>query len=358
MHKNTFLLRALALVLPLSLAAAPDLLLAAQKKPAAARKAQAHKPPAYREAVVAAQFPADAAQHMQQLNADTSTPVLAAGAKGAAVLRAQTMLDRAWFSPGEIDGIFSSNMLRAVKAFQLSRGLPTSGVIDGPTWAALAQQQAPVFATYTLTAQDLGPYQRLPADPVQQAQLPALGYQHALEALAERFHLAPKVLAALNKGRPARAGQQIVVADVARPMELPALATSVRIDKSDRMLYVLGDGERVIAGFPVSFGGDEDPLPVGTMRITSKVKNPNFSYDPKLLRNARADAKLRLPPGPNNPVGVMWLGLTKEHWGIHGTAEPAQMARVQTNGCVRLTNWDVLRLATMAAPGMPVDVQS
>jgi lipoprotein-anchoring transpeptidase ErfK/SrfK len=124
------------------------------------------------------------------------------------------------------------------------------------------------------------------------------------------------------------------------------------------MLYVMGEGNRLLAAFPVSFGGRRDPLPLGRLKITSEVMNPDFTYDPQLLKTARStDSKVRLPPGPNNPVGVMWLGLSKPHWGIHGTSEPSRMARADTNGCVRMTNWDVMRLGTLVKPGLAVDVQ-
>jgi lipoprotein-anchoring transpeptidase ErfK/SrfK len=355
MHKQSTLLRTLALVLPLSFAGlapaqAPD---AAKAKPKAAQAQKAANIP-----VVPPGFPLDAGEHVTQLNADTTMPDLKQGDKGPAVIRAQVLLDRNWFSVGEIDGSFGTNTQKALAAFQAARNLPTTGVVDAATWQALGQQ-APAFGSYVLTDKDLaGPYVAIPKDdPEAQSQLPTLGYQTMDEAISERFHMSPKLFAALNQGRNLQVGQAIVVTDVGRAAA-PAKAASIRIDKSDQMLYLLGADGRVMGAFPVTIGGQQFPLPEGTLQIVTHAKNPDFSYNPALLRDPKTTKKVRLPPGPNSPVGVMWLALSKEHLGIHGTAEPSQMSRSESSGCVRLTNWDIVRLSTVADKGINVEVQA
>jgi lipoprotein-anchoring transpeptidase ErfK/SrfK len=123
------------------------------------------------------------------------------------------------------------------------------------------------------------------------------------------------------------------------------------------MLYLLGQDNRILGAFPVSIGDNKDPLPDTTLKITSHVRNPDFRYEAGLLRDYDGP-DVRVPPGPNNPVGVMWMELSKPHWGIHGNPEPSQMRRVTSNGCVRLTNWDALRVASVVKIGTPVEVSS
>lgn len=280
----------------------------------------------------------------------------AAAAEPHSVLRAQVLLDRAHFSPGEIDGRAGTNFAKALAGFQRNRGLDDDGRLGTLSWEQLEHDAAPTLASYTLLDTDIsGPYVALPTDLVERSALPALGFASLAEALGERFHASPKLLASLNPGKSlAEAGQVIAVPNV---LDAPALppATQVIVDRSDRVLLLTSADGTVIAQLPASTGSLHDPLPVGVWKVDSVAVNPIYYYDPDLFWDADpAHAKATLPAGPNNPVGVVWIDLSKEHYGIHGTPEPARVGKSESHGCIRVTNWSALALSEVVKPDMPV----
>jgi lipoprotein-anchoring transpeptidase ErfK/SrfK len=284
-------------------------------------------------------------------------PATTTGREG--MLRAQVLLDRAHFSPGEIDGQGGTNTRHAVAAFQEARGLERSGELDAPTWEALNADAAPVLVAYTTTASDAaGPYADIPDDMMEQAALPALGYRDAAEALAERFHASPALLAALNPDAAMdRAGTRLLVPNVGGGTP-PAGAARVVVDRSDAAVRLEDAEGAVIAHYPASTGSEHDPLPIGEWTIEGVATDPTFHYNPELFWDADADhAKAVLKPGPNNPVGVAWIDLSKPHYGIHGTPEPGNVGKTASHGCIRVTNWTARVLATTVSTGMPVVLQ-
>jgi len=276
------------------------------------------------------------------------------------ILRAQVLLDRAHFSSGEIDGTVGSNLRRAVTGFQKLRQLPVTGKLDDATWAALKADQAPTLDVYTLTAEDIaGPYAPVPAAMGDKAKLARLGYASLLEALGEKFHSSPALLRKLNPGKTfKRAGEQLLVPNVVNAPPLPKAAT-ILVDATEGTLTLLDAGGMPVAQFPASTGSKHDPLPEGRWTVLGVAVNPDYRYNPKLFWDAKpGDVKARIAPGPNNPVGVAWIDLSKDHYGIHGTPEPANIGKTQSHGCIRLTNWDVMKVVKAITRGATVLLQA
>jgi len=293
------------------------------------------------------------------------------------ILHVQVILDSLGFAPGVLDGKGGQSLTAALKGFQESKGLPRTGKPDAATLGALYPYRAKrPTARFTLTSEALaGPYfNPLPKDYGEQAKLSSLGYATPMEKLAEMFHTEPAVLIALNSPTTRlKVGNTIVV-----PNALPAsrdydaklpdhwrqtlamlnvdanqpTADHVVVDKSDKVLRVLDKDDHLIAQFSATMGSEHDPLPLGTWKIYGADYNPKFHYNPALFWDAKkGDDKELLPAGPNGPVGVVWLDLSKEHYGIHGTPHPELIGRTESHGCIRLTNWDAARLAQMIKPG-------
>ena len=283
-----------------------------------------------------------------------ATEAVRPGASGARVIRAQILLACARFSPGEIDGRYGDDLAIATKGYQEQHGFAPTGIIDAAMWKLLDAHTGPLLVLYTITAADVkGPFEPIPRDVVDQSKLKWMGYESSQEELGEKFHMSPKLLAQLNPGKKLdTAGEQITVANVR--LAPARRASRVVVSKSKRTVTALGVGQTVLAQYPATIGGSHDPLPVGKWTITSVVPNPWFFWDPVHYWNVDPEkAPEKLPPGPNNPAGVVWMGLSKPHYGIHGTPDPGHIRYGESYGCIRLTNWDANDLSHMVVPGTP-----
>ncbi len=270
------------------------------------------------------------------------------------LLRAQILLERAHFSPGEIDAGEGSNTTRAIAAFQRANGLSNSGTLDDATWAALDADAAPTLDRYTITDADVaGPYVSVPSSMLAKAKLKKLGYGSLDEMLGERFHSSPTLLHRLNPGKAFVAGTELLVPKIdATPL---AAASRILVLGDDYSVNLVDDDGRIYARFPATYGSVHDPLPVGDWDIRGVWRNPTYHYNPALFWDGnRSDPKATVQPGPNNPVGVAWISLSKPHVGIHGTPEPSRISKTQSHGCIRLTNWSVLQVASAIGAGTPV----
>ena len=277
----------------------------------------------------------------------------------ALIVKAETLLDRAGFSPGVIDGHDGDNYRKAVAAFQRQRGLDPSGTLDADTFDALVgTSQDPIIGEYEIAEADVkGPFTKdVPAKFEDMAKLPALDYPSPRDELAERFHMSEQLLAMLNPGADfASAGTHIVVTDVPQKPRHTRVAKIV-IDKSARTLSAFDGDGNLVAFYPASIGSAEKPAPSGQFKIKAVAHNPTYHYDPRFsFKGVKTQHKFTIQPGPKNPVGLVWIDLTAPSYGIHGTPSPEKIGKTESHGCIRLTNWDALDLAGMVHRGTVVD---
>jgi len=275
-------------------------------------------------------------------------------------IKAQVLLDRAGFSPGAIDGREGDNFENALRAFQKKNALEQTGKLDKATWDRLTQNTESALIDYTITAADVkGPFaETIPKKYEDKATLKRLDYTSAAEMLAERFHMDQDFLEALNRGKALdKAGTSILVANVnVKPVARGARSAKLEVDKQNNQVRVLAKDGALLAAYPASVGSEEKPAPSGTLKVVRVAHNPTYTYDPEFnFRGVKADEKLHIAPGPNNPVGSVWIALNEKSYGIHGSSEPSKIGKVDSHGCVRMTNWDALALAKIVRKGMPVE---
>ena len=279
-----------------------------------------------------------------------------------ALIKAQVLLDRKRFSPGVIDGHDGDNQEDALKAFERARNLNVDGELDDEVWAKLNEEPSetgPFSNTNRAARTSTGRSSSTIPDKLEdQANLDHLGYTGPTELLAEKFHMDEDLLKALNPGRRFdRAGTVIVVANVReRPkLDKNEKVTKIEVGKSDHILRALAEDGSTIAVYPASIGSKEKPAPSGDYTVRAVAEDPTYTYNPDYgFKGVKAEKKFVIKPGPNNPVGSVWIDLSVDPFGIHGTAEPAKVGKTYSHGCARLTNWDAEDLAKLVSKGTTV----
>jgi lipoprotein-anchoring transpeptidase ErfK/SrfK len=291
--------------------------------------------------------------------------VPAKGPAASSWIEAQVELARRGFSCGSIDGVPGPKSRAALRAFQQNRGLAPTGELDAATKEQLTLS-GPPYTQASLTAADLAGLQPLSKTWVGKSEQTALAHETALEAIAERFHAHPGFVRQLNPSLDwdAITPETVITVPAVEKVATPTRATRLQISLTDCVLEAFDADDKPIAHFPVSIGSTAEKRPAGELHVVTAAANPNFTFDPATFPESPEARELReqgrkliLPPGPNNPVGIAWIGLDRPGYGIHGTPSPERVGRAESHGCFRLANWDARTLLLLVRIGTPVQVE-
>ncbi|MGH9459283.1 MAG: L,D-transpeptidase family protein [Thermoanaerobaculia bacterium] len=282
--------------------------------------------------------------------------------EGPSVFRAQVLLDAVNFSPGVIDGHWGKNTEIAVWWFQDANGVPSTGEIDERTYRLLASRSGnpSPLRTYVVTEDDVdGPFTTIPEDVYDKAELDCLCYESPAELLAERFHTTAGTLAVLNGGRDiatVQAGDRLLVPNVGnRPLPTQDLGRLL-VSVEGNYFHAYDGAGKLVVHAPTTVGSEYDPSPSETLKVTAIAFDPTFHYQPTLFHEVPDfEPEAMLQPGPNSPVGKVWIQLSRENYGVHGTSDPASIGYASSHGCIRLTNWTALQVANATSKGTPVE---
>lgn len=291
-----------------------------------------------------------------------------------AITRLQIFLDQQKFGAGKIDGRWGEFTAKSMQRYEAAHGLPVTPDPRKLPWQEVGRNLPletvdPIYTTYEITEADATQIGSIPRSYAAQAKKTRMPYTSFLEFVAERFHADPALIRRLNirlNVDNLKVGDVVWVPNVEPfkiellkeiaklPVKEEFLSRTIHIDTSVNMLE-LREGEMMLAAFPITPGSARLPAPKGTWRILGIAEFPWFRRDEKMLNEGvRSDHFYNIPPGPNSPVGVIWMGLNKVGVGIHGTNSPDTIGRSGSHGCIRLANWDVIRLAEMVTAGMTV----